>query len=103
MAVDQDLINAFTEINTALNENGDWYPDNLVKLQAFIGAYHRAIALRPQLASRGGQAETLRFDLVSSLEHLKFLEGEEKSLRARLNATGGFVSHQREQRVSTRW
>lgn len=103
MAVDQTLIDAFTEINQALNDNGDWYPEDLTKLRAFIGAMHRAIALRPQLMSRGGQAEALRFDKETDLNYLIFLEKEEKSLAARLNATGGFVSHQRETRVSTRW
>ena len=102
MAVDQDLIDAFTEINTALNENGDWYPDNQTKLRAFVNAMHRALALRPQLMSRGNQGEALRFDLEVSLEYLRYLETSEKSLGARLNAAGGFVSHQRNLRDSRR-
>jgi hypothetical protein len=103
MALDQDLIDAFNETQQALIDNADWWPNNLVKLKAYIDAYTRALAIMPQLASHGGSAaEELRFDKNVQKSELDDLRKRYTRLASRKNGNGGFRQNQLS-RNSNRW
>lgn len=96
MALDQNLIDSFNATQQALIDNADWWPNDLVKLKAYIDAYTRALAILPQLASHGGsQAEELRFNKEVQKDELDYLRERYTRLSSQASGSkGGFRQNQ---------
>ena len=94
MAIDQAIIDAVANINTAFIENADWWPNDTVKLKNMIDAYSKALSIRPSLAAHGGsQAEEIRFNMEVSHTELQTLRNKYTSL-TRASGSGSFRQHQ---------